>query len=104
MVTNEKNARLVSVLSYFLVGLIWYVVDSGVRNKVTKFHVKQVLNLCIFNFVISYLVGLFSLSFISVAVSLVFLVFWIVGLVNAFSLNQNNILLIGDFAEKYLTF
>ena len=58
---KNENDKIVSILSYFLVGIIWYAVDNNVKNKNTTFHVKQALNLLIINFVVSVCISILSI-------------------------------------------
>lgn len=113
-----ENDKLVSILAYFLVGIIWYFVDKKAQNNITKFHVKQSLNLLIISIVISVVLsiistiiavitlgfGLIILGPLIMLVNVAILVLWIIGLINAINLKSNQIPVIGVFAEKYLTF
>ena len=50
---KDDNSKLVAILSYFLVGVIWYLVDEKVKKSpLAKFHVKQALNLMIISIVL----------------------------------------------------
>ncbi len=106
MVKNIKYEKLVAVLSYFLIGIIWYFVDKEMReSKLVKFHVKQSLNLYVFNVILAILYGfLYFLIFIWMILDLGLTILWIFGLVYAFKEETKEIPLIGQFAEKYLTF
>ena len=109
MATNKNdNTKLVSILSYFLVGIIWYFVDTNVQNKKTKFHVKQALNLTIINIGLSIIISfIFFIPFIYILMMLVkitIFILWILGLINAINQKEEVIPLIGNYADKYLTF
>lgn len=112
---NTDNTKIVSILSYFLVGIIWYFINEKVRNKTTKFHVKQASNLIIINFVISIILSiLMSISgilffagvfgIIIMLFKLTIFVLWVIGLINAINLKEQEIPLIGIYADKYLKF
>jgi uncharacterized membrane protein len=115
MANSEDNTKIVSILSYIcFVGIIWYFADNKVQNNMTKHHVKQALNLFIiaigFSFVTSSLMtmfmfsGLFFLAPIFGLINLAILVLWVFGLIFAINQEKKEIPLIGQFAEKYLTF
>lgn len=111
MVKKQDNSKAVAILSYFLVGIIWYFVDEDVRkNKEVKFHVKQALNIGIISIVLSVVLGWFTLFtfgffyFIFVLVRIGVFVLWLIGLINAINMNKKEIPVVGEFAEKYLTF
>ena len=119
MAQAQDNTKVVSILAYFLVGIIWYFADEKVQNAMTKHHVKQALNYMIISFVISMIFSIVFTSllfpmifsggwmFLSTIMSLVHLalfVFWVFGLIFAINQEKKEIPLIGQFAEKYLTF
>ena len=62
MADSQDNTKVVSILAYFLVGIIWYFADEKVQNDMTKHHAKQALNYMIISFVISMV---FSMIFIT---------------------------------------
>ena len=121
---NIENEKLVSILSYIIVGMIWYAVDENIRkSKLATFHVKQALNLLIIALVLSVVTSIiwviiFILAFIpgigwilggifgvlAFIVNIAVLVFWIFGLVYSINGVQKEIPIIGRFAEKYLKF
>jgi uncharacterized membrane protein len=117
--SKNENDKLVSILSYFLIGLIWFAADNKVRNANTTFHVKQGLNLFIINFVVSIvltilatILGIISFGLISLGifgliftvVRVFFLIAWILGLINAVKQEKTEIPLIGKYAKQYLNF
>lgn len=115
---KKENDKLIIILSYFLIGIIWYFVDDKQQNKNTKFHVKQALNLFILSFGVSILfailtgvlslitLGIFSIIAgpINTILQLIFLILWILGIINAVNGKNKEIPVIGPFAKKYLTF
>lgn len=111
MAKKQDNSKIVSILSYFLIGIIWYFVDEDVRkNKDVKFHVKQALNIGIISLVLGIILrglvfvtfGLFF--FVYVLVEIGIFVLWVIGLVNAINMEKRKIPVIGEFADKYLKF
>lgn len=111
---NHDNDKLVSALSYILVGIIWYFLDKSVQNKTTKFHVKQATNLIlislIFNFALTVITvitfGIFGpiAALLNAIFGIFILVLWIIGLIYAIQLNQKELPIIGQFANRYLKF
>lgn len=111
---NHENDKLVSALSYILVGIIWYFVDDKVKNKNTNFHVKQALNLfviyLIFNIAFSILtiitLGFLTpvIALLSYIVGIILLILWIIGLIYAIQEEKKEIPVIGQFASRYLNF
>ncbi len=109
-----QNQLLVSILAYFLVGIIWYFLDENVQGSLAHFHVKQALNV----FVISVGLGLLHsiLGILTFGILLVLLapafallqfvlfIFWIIGIVFAAQEKEEEIPIIGNFANKYLFF
>lgn len=115
---KKENDKLIMILSYFIIGIIWYFVDDKQQSKNTKFHVKQALNLFVLAFGISILFGILFgiLGFvtfgifnifagpINVILQLILLVLWIIGIINAINGKNKELPVIGAFAKKYLTF
>ncbi|OYT42821.1 MAG: import component protein [Candidatus Aenigmarchaeota archaeon ex4484_56] len=102
----NENEHIASILSYFLVGIIWYFVDEKMKkSKMLKFHSKQALNLFIISIVLSIVFQiLFFLFWLGWVVNLVILVLWILGLINAINKKEAPIPIVGGWAEKYLTY
>lgn len=111
MAKTIENEKPVAILSYFLVGIIWFFVDEKVKKSdFAKFHVKQALNLAIISFVFSFIAGFLTLitlglfALIAVPINIAILVLWIMGIVYSAQGEKKMIPLVGKFAEKYLTF
>lgn len=112
-----ENEKLVAILSYLLIGIIWYFADGKMKeSSLVKFHVKQSLNMLIISvilsIVLSVIVGILSVTIILIPVALLlggflqiaFLVLWILGLVNAINAKEKEVPIIGKFADQYLKF
>lgn len=116
---SKNNEKVCAILSYFLVGIIWYLADEKMKKSAfAKYHAKQALNLTIIGVVVSVALSIFSTIFalitlgfgalliapIYAIVSLVFLVIWIVGLINAINGKTKPVPIVGQYADKYLKF
>jgi uncharacterized membrane protein len=115
---NNNNSKLISISSYFLIGIIWYFVDVKEKNKTTNFHVKQALNLILISFGVSIILsvlsgilivitfGLFGIIAVAIHIilNLIFLVLAIIGIVNIVNDKEQELPVIGKFAKRYLTF
>lgn len=103
---SADHSHIVSILSYVIVGVIWYFADKSVQSSaLAKFHVKQSINLFVFSLgttvVFTITIILIPLLFIT---NVVFLMFWILGIINAVNSKKKELPIIGGFADKYLTF
>lgn len=121
---SSENAKWASVLSYIIVGMLWYAIDDKLKNDtLATHHVKQALNLLIFAVVfsvISWILSIvaFVLLFIPVLgwiisgaiglfvviVHIIIFVLWVFGLIFAFNSDKKDIPIIGKYAKKYLKF
>ena len=121
--TNYKDVeegKLVAILSYFLVGIIWFFADEKMKkNEFVKFHVKQSLVLLIFSVIVWVIQAIVSVIITAIAVvtfglgsvlfvipmliGLIPLIFWIFGLIYSIQGVEKEIPLIGKF-EKNFTF
>ncbi len=101
-----ENENLVAVLTYFLVGIIWYFADEKIKKSgLVKFHTKQAINLMLISVAINTflgitLVGIFLLPLVGFITS----VFAVIGIINAANSKQNKLPIIGGLVEKYLEF
>lgn len=115
---NNKNAKLVAILAYFLIGIIWYFLDPSMKSeKLAKYHVKQSINLALFSLgfgvatailspilVFIPIIGWLALIVLSTLGPLFFLVIAIIGLVHAINGKTKPVPFIGAFADQYLKF
>ncbi len=116
---TKNNSKLCAVLSYFLVGIVWYLADEKMKkDALAKYHFKQALNLLVIGVIISVVLSVFGAVFtlatlgigalllapVYLVVNLILLVIWIVGIINAINGKLKPVPIIGQFAEKYLKF
>lgn len=109
--TEEKNEKLVAGLSYILIGIIWYFIDDKIKKSdFAKFHVKQGLNLIIISILINACIKILSFitfnvfNMVSWAFGVVFLILWLVAIINVINHEKKEVLIIGKLAERYLKF
>jgi uncharacterized membrane protein len=94
-----------AVLCYFLVGIIWYFVDEKMRqSSLAKWHAKQGLVLLMAWIVLSVLsMVLMMIPFLGwwiwFVVWLGLLILWILGIVQAASGKEEQLPVLGQFAE-----
>lgn len=112
-----EEGKAVAVLSYILVGIVWYFADERMKkNYFAKFHVKQGLVLLIAAVAYSIALGiLFSIVFFPIRImgfgwgiwyilSILYyvpLVFVIIGIINALNGKEKELPLIGHFAKNF---
>jgi len=114
---DDGNVTACAVLSYLLVGIIWFFVDEKMKqSQFAKFHVKQALVLLIID-----IVGIIALSIISMVLSPLWLVgaaisgilwfvfyigmlvLWVLGIINSATGKEKEVPVVGHLAGK-LTF
>lgn len=102
-----ENEKLVAILSYFFVGMIWYLADEKVKKSgFAKFHFKQALILLIVSVALSILSSILALvtlgmfGFIAWIINIIILVLWIIGVINAANMKEKELPVIGGFAKK----
>ena len=103
--SGSDNSKIVAVLAYFLIGIIWYYLDKSVQNNsFVKYHVNQGIILLIFSFVwhiilnilhvVSYIWGvLYLLGFVP-------WIFVIIGIINVLNGDKKELPIIGQYASK----
>ncbi len=113
--SSEGNEKLCSMLSYILIGIIWYFADDKMRKSgFAKYHAKQGLVLLIAAIVWGILLSIIFQAFawqmlLSGGVRLFQIISWlnyipliwvIIGVINVANNNEKPLPLIGKFAEK----
>lgn len=105
---KNEQSKVCAILSYLLIGIIWYYADDKMRkDRFAGFHAKQALVLLIaciaWNILFAILTmitfGLFAL--IGWIVSLLLLVWWIMGLIYAITGQEKELFWIGQYAKKF---
>lgn len=115
-----ENEKVCALLSYLLIGIIWYFVDEKMKkSEIARYHVKQGLVLLISWIIYSIIISvLFSIIILPLIMSGLFigtiamipivnllnlipLIFMIIGIINALNEKQKPLPIIGHFAEKF---
>lgn len=112
-----------AVSAYFLVGIVWYLIDKKRHNAFTTFHVKQAINYTIFSYLIyaiaiavglwvifptgilytNPLLAILILLLLGILVTISFCLFVIQSHV-IFEEKKEPVLFIGNLADVYLRF
>jgi len=104
VIVMAENSKICAILSYLLVGIIWYFVDENMKkDKFVKYHVKQGLVL-----LIVWVIGDIVFSIIPVIgwilfpiFSLAMIVLMVLGIINAANGQEKELPIIGQFASKF---
>ncbi len=107
-----ENNQLVKILSYLLIGIIWYFGDKELHKDTSvKFHVKQGLVLFIFSIVwgivLNIIFGLLSFGFLFGLLAILSILYYvplvltIIGIVNVVNGKDKELPYIGQFAKKF---
>ena len=119
MAKDVEDGKACAILSYLLVGIIWYFADDKMRkNNFAKFHAKQALVLLIVSIILSIIVSILSaiftplfflgggygliwiISLIWGIVGLIEFVLWLIGILAAVSGKEKILPIIGQFGNK----
>jgi uncharacterized membrane protein len=112
MVTKKKktessnttdNTKICAILSYLLIGIIWYFVDKQIqKDDFVKFHVKQGLVLICLSIILSIIISIIPfLWMIGWIVQLIFFIFAIIGIINAMNHEKKELPIIGQFSSVF---
>jgi len=104
VIVMAEKSKICAILSYLLVGIIWYFVDENMKkDKFVKYHVKQGLVL-----LIVWVIGDIVFSIIPVIgwilfpiFSLAMIVLMVLGIINAANGQEKELPIIGQFASKF---
>ena len=107
MSQTTDEGKACAVLSYLLIGIVWFFVDKKIRkNTFAKFHVKQAIIFVIFLLIVNIAVSVFSMisnnfgSIVGYIVYTVMTILWILAIIFAAAGRENKIPVIGIFANK----
>jgi uncharacterized membrane protein len=98
----EENAKMAAILSYLLVGIIWFFADANIKNnEFAKFHVKQAIVLLVISIAGSFILGLIPilgwiiLPFFYIAT----FAFGVLGIINAAQNQKKELPFIGSYSK-----
>lgn len=99
------NSKICAILSYFFIGIIWYLVDEDMKkSEFAKFHVKQALVLLIAS-VVLHVAGIaipFIGWFIILPLSgIITLILAILGVINAATGKKQKLPIIGKYENVF---
>lgn len=103
----NDNANICAILSYLLIGIIWYFVDEQMRKSdFARFHVRQSVALLIVSIgvsIVSMVLGFIPFIgwLIGMLLSLAVLVLWIIGLIGALQGKKNEVPVVGPIAKNF---
>ena len=106
---KDSNSQLCAILSYLLIGIIWYFADEKMKkDSYAKYHVKQAVVLLIFSIIWGVALSIFSMALILLLplwmlLNYVPLILVIIGILNAVNSKEKELPVIGGYASK-LTF
>lgn len=99
-----EEGKTCAILTYFVVGIIWYFADEKMRkNSFAKFHTQQSLVLWIVSIVGSLILGIIPVVgwIIWPIFEVVILIFGIIGIINALNGNMKHLPIIGKYGDRF---
>jgi uncharacterized membrane protein len=107
MSKTVDDGKVCAVLSYLIVGIIWFFAEKKMRkNTFAEFHVKQAIIFIISLLLINLIVALFSIisrEFSNIASAVLYTVItivWIISMIYAIDGKEKEMPIIGFFARK----
>ena len=107
--SEAEEGKVCSILSYFLVGIIWYFADEKMKkNAFAKFHAKQGLALlivCVAVSIVGSVLGWLPIiggfmRVIMLLLSLCLFVLWVLGIINSAQGKSKALPVIGSLGES----
>lgn len=97
-----ENEKLCAILSYLLVGIIWWFADENMKkSEFAKFHVKQGIILFILNIIFWFVASIPIMGWIvSPILWIILLILIVIGMINAGNGLEKKLPIIGEFARK----
>jgi uncharacterized membrane protein len=107
MSQTTDEGKACAVLSYILIGIVWFFLDKKIRrNTFARFHVKQAIVFIIFLLIVTIIVAAFSLisgvfgRIVEVLLYLAMGIIWIIQIINAAAGKEKKMPVIGLFAKE----
>ena len=100
---NISNEKLCALLSYFFIGIIWYLADKEMKkSSFTRFHAKQGLIFLIADIIFWVIMSVPLIGWLITPVLYVILViFLILGIINVATNKEKELPIIGKFAKNF---
>lgn len=102
-VASADNNKLCAILSYLLIGIIWYFGDAKIKkDEFAKFHVKQAIVLLVLSLGANIILGIIPvLGWIFMPfLNLLILILAIIGIINASNNKKKALPYIGQYSNK----
>ena len=103
VVKSADNNKLCAILSYLLIGVVWYFVDDKIKkDEFAKFHVKQAVTLLIADIIANAVLAIIPvLGWMLIPIlNLAVLVLVVIGIMNAINNEKKELPYIGQYASK----
>ena len=103
VVKSADNNKLCAILSYLLIGVVWYFVDDKIKkDEFAKFHVKQAIILLIADIIANIVLVIIPILgwILMPLLNIVILVLAIMGIMNAINNEKKELPYIGQYASK----
>lgn len=100
---SNENIKLCALLSYLLVGIIWFFADEKIRKSdYVKYHVKQGIVLFIAWLIVSVIwqIPVFG-KVVAPILDIILIVLLVIGIINALNMQKKQLPIVGGFAEKF---
>ncbi|MEM3374054.1 MAG: hypothetical protein QXE31_02415 [Candidatus Woesearchaeota archaeon] len=97
---NHDDGKTIAIISYLTwIGLlIAFIMNNEKKDEFAKFHIRQSLLLTLLGIALSFV---FWLPLIGWALSIAFIVFWIMGLISAINGEEKELPVIGKYAQEW---
>ncbi|WP_196886874.1 hypothetical protein [Aureivirga sp. CE67] len=99
----DKESKTLAIITYITIfgTLIALIINWRKRNSFVSFHIRQMVGLVFFLFVLEFINGIFPLGFVNIFFRSLLFVLWVIGLFRAINLSTKPIPIIGDFFQRW---
>ncbi len=97
-----EEGKTMAIISYItLIGtIIAYVMNNDKKNSFASFHIRQMIGLSIISLINSFGIARFS-GTVSLIISLILFVLWIIGFIGAIQGEEKKVPLLGDMFQEW---
>lgn len=97
-----KEGKTTAIISYltWIGTIIAFVMNNGKKNHFASFHIRQMIGLCIFSIINSFLIVSFSKT-ASYIIGIILFVLWLIGFIGAINGNYKKVPLLGEQFQEW---
>ena len=98
-----QEGKTIAIISYitWIGTIVAFIMNNEKKNPFASFHIRQMIGLSLISIINSFVIERFASGYISWAIHIILIVFWIIGLIGAVQGEEKKIPLLGDLFQDW---